>query len=143
MLAPEVEPVVHDLLRGKAIGLGGTVFAVNGSTDHAHMVVSIPPKIAPATFTGQVKGAASALFNKRGRPECVYWQEEYGIFSCDRGRLPNYIAYVQRQKEHHAAGTIIPVLQRTGDTQVQVVRETVVPYDVGDVAWWEAMLALG
>ncbi|MCC6170258.1 MAG: transposase [Caldilineaceae bacterium] len=37
-LTPEVEPVIHDLLRAKAIGLGATVFALNGTVDHVHHI---------------------------------------------------------------------------------------------------------
>jgi hypothetical protein len=50
-----------------------------------------------------------------------YWQEEYGVFSFDRKRLPNFIGYVERQKDHHTQGTIIPVLER--DLLDQVVKD--------------------
>ncbi len=56
LITPEIEPIIYNFLRGKAIGLGGTVFAINGMEEHTHMVASIPPKIAVATFIGQVKG---------------------------------------------------------------------------------------
>lgn len=75
---PDVEPIIHNFLRTKAIGLGGTVFAVNGIEDHAHMVASIPPKIAVANFIGQVKGVATAKFNQQYPDKAFYWQEEYG-----------------------------------------------------------------
>ena len=83
-ITPEVESVIYNLLRTKAIGLGGTVFAQNGSVEHVHLVTTIPPRIAVATFVGQVKGVASAKLNK-SRPDDppFYWQEEYGAFTFD------------------------------------------------------------
>ncbi len=105
LLTPDVEPVIYGFLRAKAIGLGATLFALNGVADHVHMVAAIPPSIALSKFVGQVKGVASARFNQSGQSVTpFFWQEEYGIFSFDGKRLPNYIAYVECQKEHHARG---------------------------------------
>lgn len=143
LVTPDVEPVIYDLLRGKAIGLGGVVFALNGMPNHAHMVASIPARIAVANFIGQIKGVSATRFNKSGvRAEPLFWQEGYGVFSFDSKRLPNYIAYVQRQKEHHAQGTTIPVLERMDDLSVQLVRDEPVIYAVEDAAWRAEMSAL-
>lgn len=115
LLTAVVEPVIHNYVRTKAIGLGATVFAVNGIEDHIHMVASIPAKIAVSTFIGQVKAVASTKFNKSNHDHpAFFWQEEYGAFTFDRKRLPHYIGYVERQKEHHAQQTTIPILERTG-----------------------------
>jgi putative transposase len=118
LLTPDLEPTVYGLLRSKAVGLGATVFALNGMTDHVHLVVAIPPKIAVATFIGQVKGIVSAKLNKSHPtlPSPFAWQDEYGVFSFDSKRLPNHVAYVERQKEHHVRGTIVPGLERAGDS---------------------------
>ncbi|HEX4962985.1 MAG TPA: IS200/IS605 family transposase [Thermoanaerobaculia bacterium] len=118
VIVPEIEPAIYDLLRSKAVGLGATVFALNGMDDHVHLVVSVPPKLALADFVGKVKGSASARFNKSGlldRP--LYWQEEYGILSFDQKRLPRYVAYVENQKAHHARANLIPVLERMGESK--------------------------
>jgi putative transposase len=118
LLTPDLEPLVHELIRGKAIGLGATVFAVNGMADHIHLITSIPPKIAVAIFIGQVKGITSTKVNKSLSVSPLFaWQDEYGIFSLDKKRLPNHVAYVERQKEHHAQGTIIPLLERMYENQ--------------------------
>jgi putative transposase len=112
-----IEPIVHDLLRSKAVGLGATVFALNGMEDHVHLVISVPPKLALADFIGKVKGSSTARFNKSGlldRP--LYWQEEYGILSFDLKRLSRYVAYVENQKAHHARAELIPLLERTGES---------------------------
>ena len=92
LLTPEVESVIYGFLRSKAVGLGATLFALNGVADHVHMVAAVPPKIAVAKFIGQVKAVASTRFNKSGQSNTpFFWQEEYGVFSFDGKRLPNYM----------------------------------------------------
>ena len=137
LLTPQVEPVIHEMLRTKAVGLEATVFALNGTADHVHLVAAIPPKIAISTFIGQIKATASTRFNKSttGSQWPFFWQEEYGVFSFDGKRLPNYIAYVQRQKEHHVQHTAIPVLERVGDGDVRRVHEESTIYAVEDANW--------
>jgi putative transposase len=116
LIAPEIEPVIHDLLRSKAIGLGATVFALNGIEDHVHLIVSVPPKLALADFIGKVKGSSSTRFNKSGlRSRPFGWQDEYAILSFDTKRLPQYVSYVRNQKVHHARAELIPLLERTGE----------------------------
>ena len=142
LLTPDVESVVYGYLRSKAIGLGATLFALNGVSDHVHMVVAIPPAIAIARFVGQVKGVSAAQFNKGGFAKVVYWQEEYGAFSFDGKRLPNFVAYVERQKEHHAQDKVIPILERTTDGAVLIAREAAAAYTTNAQAWWEELGSL-
>ena len=123
LLTPEIESTMHDLLRGKATGLGATGFALNGMADHIHLIVTIPPQFAVSKFIGQVKGAASARINKSAKLSQPFaWQEEYSVFSFDKKRLPNHVAYVERQKEHHTQGTTIPFLERTKNDQTPARR---------------------
>ena len=62
-------------------------------------------------------------------PSSRMWieSEEYGVFSFDGKRLPNYIAYVERQKEHHTQHTTIPILERTEGEMIGLLRESVTP----------------
>lgn len=143
LMTPAVAPEIYGFLRSKAIGLGATVFAVNGVADHVHMVVAIPPRLAVATFIGQVKGVASAKVNKVGLIGTpFYWQEEYGVFSFDAKRLPHFIAYVERQQQHHAEHTAINVLERTEDQEGQIIRESSLPYALDDSTWRQELEAL-
>jgi REP element-mobilizing transposase RayT len=142
LITPDVEPIVYDLLRTKAIGLGATVFAIGGMPDHVHIVAAIPPKIAVAKFVGQIKAVASTKFNKMDHGHILYWQDEYGAFSFDGKRLANVIAYVRRQKEHHTRQTIIPVLERqTGESQ-WLLREPAPTYAIDDATWRSELLSL-
>jgi putative transposase len=113
LLTAAVEPVIHGYLRHNAAMLGATVFALDGTADHVHLVVTIPPKIAVARFVGQVKALASWRFNQgRGETrEPFFWQQAYGALTLDRERLAEYVDYVERQKEHHHAKTLIPTLE--------------------------------
>ena len=143
LLTETVEHVIHNFLRTKAIGLGATVFAINGVEDHVHLVVSIPPKIAVSTFIGQIKAVVSTKFNKsRANQPPFYWQEEYGVLTFDGKRLPNYIAYVARQKEHHANQTVLPLLERTDDMAVKQLREMPNAYHVEDHTWRQELIEM-
>ena len=121
MLTSELEQEAHALLRTKAISLHATVFALNGMPDHVHLIAAIPPKIAVATFIGQLKGSSSARLSKDYPP--FAWQEEYSVFSFDKKRLPHHVHYVERQKMHHAEGTAIPALERTTGSEDKVPSE--------------------
>jgi REP element-mobilizing transposase RayT len=45
-----LEPELYRAIAAKAKDMGGFVHAIGGTTDHAHLAVSILPKIAPAKF---------------------------------------------------------------------------------------------
>ena len=100
-------------MREKSDELGVRIFALNGDEDHSHLVAAVPPKLSIAKYVGQVKGYSSAMFNqRRDKPFRFEWQTEYAAFSFDRKRLPNYIGYVERQKEHHRRDNLIPILEQ-------------------------------
>jgi hypothetical protein len=130
-------------LRAKAIDLKATVYALNGMPDHVHMVVSIPPKIAVATFIGQIKAVAATHFNKlRTSTTLLFWQAEYGVFSFDKKRLPNIITYVERQKQHHAENSTIPLLERDNDSTSPRLREETLSYTTDYALWHHEMMSI-
>ncbi len=140
LLTGDIEPLVFGYLRTKAIGLGATVFALNGMPEHVHLVAAIPPKIAVAKFIGQIKAVAATRFNKSGvRQTPLFWQDEYGVFSFDGKRLANYVNYVERQKEHHTQSTAIPILERLVDTGILMTRESPRAY-ASDLLGWRSEL---
>lgn len=141
LLTPEVEPILYRFLRNKALGLGATIYALNGYFDHVHLVASIPPKISVSKFVGQIKAVASVKYNQ-SHPDAApfYWQEEFGVFSFDRKRLPYVVAYVNHQKEHHANKNLIPVLER--DFTEDGLREPAAVYAATDERWWKEMLEI-
>ncbi len=141
LITPKIEPVIYNYLRSKAIELDGLVYALNGVEEHVHLVGTVPPKLAVATFVGQIKGSSATRFNKEYPGEDpFFWQREYGVFTFDKKRLPYIVRYVNRQKEHHASQSVIPVLERSDeDAAVTAVREDVVEYLSDEQTWWQEM----
>ena len=135
LLTSEVEPVIHGYLVAKATGLGATVYALGGTEDHVHLVASIPPTVPVAKFVGQTKAVASTKLNQSGiAKDPFYWQAEYGAFTFDAKRLPNYVAYAQHQKQHHADGTEIGVLERFADLSGRLGESSTI-YATEDATW--------
>ena len=98
--------MLYDFIRSKAIGLGGIVYALNGTEDHVHLIVHIPRTIQLAQFIGKIKGATSAKLNKSGFGDgYFYWQTEYSAFTISEKQIPVYIKYVEHQKRHHEERT--------------------------------------
>ena len=114
---PFIQPAwardLHNVIAAKATDLEAVVHAVGGIDNHVHLVVSIPPKIALSTFIGQVKGHTSHWINHSLSPDHAFaWQGEYGVVSFDATKLDRIVQYVHNQPQHHAARTLIHVLER-------------------------------
>lgn len=97
---------------GKATALECIPHAINGTSDHTHLVISIPPKLSVATVIGQLKGASSHRANEVFVLDKSFaWQTEYGIFSFSEKSLPTVMGYVNNQKKHHAENSIETVME--------------------------------
>jgi putative transposase len=89
--------------------------AIGVMPDHVHFALSVPPKLAVADLVRLLKGASSHAVNHVGssRSTGVFgWQPEYGGLTFGELALPRVIAYVENQREHHAASTLWPTLER-------------------------------
>ena len=108
-----LEPELYRVIVAKAQGMGGFVHAIGGIEDHVHLGVSIPPKIAPAKFIGDVKGNSSHYVNHVIKPDFEFrWQDEYGVLSFGEKNLSVVVRYIHNQKQHHADGTLIAEMER-------------------------------
>ena len=107
------EEELYKVIVAKVKDLEGYLHAIGGIDDHAHIAVSIPPKLAPAKFIGEVKGNSSHYVNHVIKPDFeFYWQEEYGVLSFGEKNLSSVVGYIRNQKEHHAKGTLIAAMER-------------------------------
>ncbi len=117
LLESAVESLVHAWIRDKSAALEAEVFAVNGTLDHIHVAVSIPPKLSPAEWVKNVKGFTTHEANTRfpNLPDRFRWQSGYGLITISPRHLEYVVNYVNQQKQHHATSTLNPNFERTSD----------------------------
>jgi putative transposase len=77
-----------------------------GIEDHVHIVVGLPPTMAPSKAVQLLKGGSS-LWIHETFPELAEfaWQDGYGAFTVSKSQLPDLITYVINQREHHRMRT--------------------------------------
>ena len=108
------EADLHGYIWGKATALECIPHAINGMSDHLHVVISIPPKVPVATLIGKLKGASSHHVNERYADGAFAWQAEYGVLSVSERSLSRVVDYVKGQKQHHAGYTLNMAMENFG-----------------------------
>jgi putative transposase len=63
LITPVLEEPLYQFIRQKTDELGGYVHAIGGISDHAHLIVSIPPSIALSHYAEGIKGSSSRYLN--------------------------------------------------------------------------------
>jgi len=112
VILEDIETLLYQFIRNKINNLGGYLHAINGVSDHVHLVVTIPVTIPISRFIGQIKAVSSTRINKTCFEIGQFkWQAGYSIFTIGRKELPYIIEYVKNQKLHHANGTINKILE--------------------------------
>jgi putative transposase len=113
MLTGEREKVFYGVLYGKAKELDLKIHAAGNVDDHAHVVLSIPPKLSVADCVKHIKGASAFAINHMPNSDGQFkWQEGYGALSIGERSLETVMAYAVNQKEHHKERGIIAVYER-------------------------------
>ncbi|MGD8403471.1 MAG: IS200/IS605 family transposase [Anaerolineales bacterium] len=89
LIDAEFESGLYRAIAAKVKKMSGFVHAIGGTKDHVHLGISIPPKIAPTKFIGDVKGNSSHYVNHIIKPDFeFYWQDEYGVLLLVRRICP-------------------------------------------------------
>ena len=96
------------------------LYRINGMPDHIHMLVSIHPTIALASFVHDLK-IATGNFMRANRdmfPKYESWESTYGAFTYSEADKEKVINYIINQKEHHrrisTREELINILQEFG-----------------------------
>lgn len=108
LIKPNIESQLYPYIIGKADALNCILHAINGTKNHIHLVVSIPPTLAISDFVKKIKGSSSHYLNNvlSAKENKFAWQTGYGVFSLGQTQLERAIAYVDNQKQHHSKGTV-------------------------------------
>lgn len=119
---PLIDPVragvIEQSLRSTCEEPAVRLFAIGIMPDHAHLVVSIPPRLAIASVVQRLKGASSYAANGPDfgdRASRFAWQAEYGVLSFSEKALPTVIDDARNQQTRHATNDLWPTLERIND----------------------------
>ena len=110
-ITPEIEKLLKEYIPKKIKGGGGTFMALDMTTDHLHLLTSIPPKVSVAEFVHKIKGSSSHLINLSLERRTFYWQSGYGVLSLSAKGIPFVTKYIINQKQKHANNNLIDVLE--------------------------------
>lgn len=102
LIGPEFKEELYKYIAGIVRNQKQKLIAINGVSDHVHILIGLRPAMALADLVENIKTDSSKLINHnkwvRGR---FSWQEGYGAFSYGHSQLDRVIRYIQNQEKHH------------------------------------------
>jgi putative transposase len=78
------------------------IYAINGVSDHIHILLSIKPDCPLSDLVGIVKANSSKWINGKHYMNNEFkWQEGFGAFSVSSSDISRVIKYIDNQEIHH------------------------------------------
>ena len=85
---------------------GHKTFAINGMTDHIHILISMNPKQSSSDLVYNIKRSSSLWINENRLVTGKFsWQEGFGAFSYAKSQIPKIARYIENQQQHHKKRT--------------------------------------
>lgn len=82
------------------------IYAINGVSDHIHILISMKPVCSLSELVKEIKASSSKWINEKGFIKGKFqWQEGYGAFSYSRSHVDRVVRYIENQETHHAKQT--------------------------------------
>lgn len=82
------------------------LLAINGVSDHVHILVGMRPMQSVSDLLQDIKGGSSKWINEQKLVKGKFeWQEGYGVFSYGKSQVKDVIKYIENQEEHHRKHT--------------------------------------
>jgi putative transposase len=78
------------------------LIALNGESNHIHILISINPKQSISDLVKDIKLSSSEFINSKNWIKGkFYWQEGFGAFSVSKSKIMDLIEYIKNQENHH------------------------------------------
>ena len=102
LIKPETEFELYAYLGGILRNYKSNPIQIGGTTDHIHILCTLPKTIALADLVEEVKKSSSKWIKSKGPDyQSFYWQDGYGGFSVSNSGIEDLKSYILNQKEHH------------------------------------------
>jgi putative transposase len=102
LIRQEIEDELYSYLGGILRNLKSVPLRIGGTSDHIHVLCTLPKTMALADLVEELKKSSSKWIKSKG-PEYknFYWQDGYGGFSVSNFHVDVVKNYISNQKEHH------------------------------------------
>ena len=97
-----IETELHPYMAKIFRELKSPSLAINGTSDHVHLLFSLGRTIAIADLVQEIKTESSKWIKTNGEQfRNFHWKREYGAFSVGQSQVVAVKRYIARQKIHH------------------------------------------
>src|ERR1051326_1649281 len=101
-ITPAIETELHPYMATIFRERKSPSLAINGATDHIHILFSLARVVTIADIVEEVKTSTSKWIKNKGREfRNFHWQRGYGAFSIGQSNVASLKRYIRGQKEHH------------------------------------------
>lgn len=102
LIKPEIEVELYSYLGGILKNYKSNPIQIGGTSDHVHILCTLPKTMAPADLVEEIKKSSSKwIKTKSDQYKNFYWQDGYGGFSVSSSGIDGLKRYISNQKEHH------------------------------------------
>ena len=102
LITGDVKLRLFDYIGGTIRGLGGIALAINGMSDHVHVLAKLRPDKAVSAVLRDLKANASGWMHKIfPELENFSWQNGYGAFTVSASQIERVKQYIANQEQHH------------------------------------------
>ncbi len=101
LIVPEIKSELFAYLGGLTRELKGKAYGINGTTDHVHMLINLPPVVSISEALRFIKSNSSGWVHDKWPQRSFAWQLGYGAFSVSKSNAPEVLKYIGNQEYHH------------------------------------------
>ena len=99
LISKEMQSRLWSYVAGICHNKGIEPIAINGTDNHVHALLHLPPTIALAKAVNMIKSNSSRWMSEHRRK--FAWQDGYGAFSVSESNTQAVINYIRDQEKHH------------------------------------------
>ncbi len=106
-ITPDFEAALHNHIKHHLEeDFDCPVRAINGTSDHVHVLLLLSPNYAVKDILQNMKGESSHWLNQQDSTGTKFaWQTGYSAFSVSESHVDEVAGYIDNQKRHHVNRT--------------------------------------
>ncbi len=100
LISSAIKAELFAYMGGLVKELKGKPVIINGMSDHAHMLISLPPNVSISEAMRFIKANSSRWVKERFGKKFA-WQKGFGAFGVSRSNVDAVVKYIKDQEQHH------------------------------------------